>query len=189
MAASMPSRGPVRQVGAVDKVRNILALVIGRNAQRHRYTAKGVVRAFAYQPFRRHDPANVVGDRGGATVGRVRQDDCEFLAAISGRRILALDGIVQNPADKLKNLIAELVTVCIVEVLEMVEIRHDQGQGEATFERVPRRSINFLVETFPVGDAGQAVGQGVAPGIVQRLAKRIDLVGGFGHPPVQLFRS
>ncbi len=67
----------------------------------------------------------------------------------------------------------------VVEVLEMVDVDHGQGQGLARTGRFGAAPLQLLVESLAIGQIGKGVGAGVTAHLLEVLAQPVHLRSGF----------
>jgi hypothetical protein len=87
------------------------------------------------------------------------QDDRELLAAIPARDVLAGDVLFHGQGHEAQNLIARLVAVRVVELLEMIDVRHQQREPAAALDRVPDDLLERVVEVLAIVKRRQLINQ------------------------------
>ena len=113
---------------------------------------------------------------------RIMQHDEEFIPAIPAADILTPEAAQKAPRHRAQHLIPRLMAVQVIDLLEMIDIRHDEGNalppeacaGKALFRQNPKAA--------PVREARQHVGQGQVPVFVdepsvflQRIADELEV--------------
>ncbi|MEY9807654.1 hypothetical protein ABIF30_007261 [Bradyrhizobium elkanii] len=119
--------------------------------------------------------ADVVGDRQRLPQRRVGQHHGEFLAAIAGGDVLALDVLLQRLRHQPQHLIAGEMAVGVVERLEVVDVEHQERQRLAAGERGLHRHVDRAVEIFPVAEAGERIGQALGADRLEAVLQVADL--------------
>ena len=100
--------------------------------------------------------------RNGVRIG-TRQDQCE-LVATDARRVVAVPKDATEPlTERTDGGVARLVSVLVVDQLEVVEIDEDQGERPAVSHAARDRHVEEAVEGATVEEAGQGVMPGVVP--------------------------
>ena len=125
----------------------------------------------------RHLAGIVLGDLAGEHQG-------ELVAAEPGHQSV-VELLGEAVADAPQQLVADVVAEGVVDLLELVEVHHQQRHLLAGGRRLPHRAVQLLVEQAPVGQAGEPVVEGLAP---QRLGGGDgvgDVLEGDGHGPVR----
>jgi|MEHZ01.6.fsa_nt_MEHZ011633780.1_3 hypothetical protein len=117
-----------RLTRAFDESGNVFARVIRGNAERDGDGADIVIRPHFDQTIGGDEFPNIIGDGGCAAARRIGQDDRELLTTVSCGSVLAFERVKKCASDEPENLITELVSVGVVEILEMIEIRKDERQ-------------------------------------------------------------
>ena len=74
-------------------------------------------------------------------------------------------------ADDLEHLVTHLVPVAVVELLEVVDVGHDQGEGFSQCLCFLDCLAKANIEGTAIGNLGEAVGQTLFPDILQVIAK------------------
>jgi len=100
---------------------------------------------------------------------RCGQDQREFFPAISRCEILALHIALQNIGNQFQNLIPGLVSICVVEFFEKVDIRQGETQRLAIFHRLHRTLAQGRVEHLAICNSCQGVRHRLALNILQVL--------------------
>ena len=72
----------------------------------------------------------ILGDLFGALERRIRQDHHELVASVAALEVAAAEFGFHLCADRREHCVTTQVTVSIVDLLEIVEIEHDERQGE-----------------------------------------------------------
>ena len=99
-----------------------------------------------------------LGYQGGPLQVGLRKHDGELFAAIARCEI---GGTPRNAGEHARNpfqaLVAAQMPVAIVELLEMVDVRHDQRQWRAIPAAAAKLLVEHFIEAPAVAQAGQAV--------------------------------
>ena len=102
--------------------------------------------------------ARLFGKGGRALEVEARQQQGEFLAAVTGDEHSLLQGDQrQCLADRAQAGVAPDMAVTVVEQLEMIDIDHHQRERLAALGRSTPLALELAVEAAPVGQAGKAV--------------------------------
>ena len=119
---------------------------------------------------------------GDSTVGVAgRHDDCELLAAVAGRHIAGSERGRQRPADLAQHLVANLVSVRVVDVLEVVDVEQGEGHRLAGAERALDLPEERVVEGATVRQCGEAVDHGEPPHLLQQAGLAVGQRGVCGE--------
>ena len=86
--------------------------------------------------------AQPLGERLRALEGRLRQDDRELLAAVAREDLVAADALLDDARELLQHEVAREVAVDVVDLLEVVDVEHDERQ----IARVAARADDLLLE-------------------------------------------
>ncbi len=84
---------------------------------------------------------------------------------------------MKRASDQPQYLIAKLVSEGVIEIFEVIEVCKDKGEWLAVCAGVFGGRVELLIKTFTIGDACEAVGQGIPPGTFQRFAEVVYLSG------------
>ena len=104
--------------------------------------------------------ADFVGHLGGGVRVRLRQHQGEFFTAVTRRQVDVPDGKLQQLSDGLEHFVAGLVAVRVVDLLEVIEVDEEDGQGALEFEGADELVVEKVVEAGAVGQAGEGIGGG-----------------------------
>ena len=115
-----------------------------------------------------------------ALQARAGQHQHELFAAVAGGEFLAADAVPQHLRQRDEAFIAHRVPVGIVDVLEVVEVEQDEGEGRAVFLRVADAGPQFTEQRRPVVEAREGVELGTLDGFFD---------GGFGQADLLLQRA
>ena len=85
------------------------------------------------------------------------EDDGEFLASIPRDPVVNPDALAENLGHGLQGRIPGLVAVLGVESLEMVQVEHEQGKGDAETPELGNARGHFLIEIPAVEQPGQGI--------------------------------
>ena len=91
---------------------------------------------------------------------RLREENGELLSAYTSRYIGLSACTGNDPSQALDHFIPDRMTVCVVDLLEPVDIKQDDGQILSVPSREPERGLTQVVEGAAVVHAGQEVGAG-----------------------------
>ena len=91
----------------------------------------------------------------------LRQDHGEFLAAMAANIVAFAHAGPQDTADCLQRLVAGLVSVSIVDLLEMIEIHDEQRHADIGAPSLCQFLRNQRVVGPTVRQAGQGIGEGI----------------------------
>ena len=123
---------------------------------------------------RRQDPRDPLGhldDR--LEVRHPRQQDAELVSAEPGHGVLVAHDVAEPCSHLLQEQVAEVVSECVVHLLELVEVHNDDAyvsSGLPLAQRAPQ----------PLGEehAVRELGEDVVPGLVLDLAlSQLELLG------------
>ena len=91
----------------------------------------------------------------------VRQDDDELVPAVARNDVRVLRAVERNTAAaELDGLVALLVSVQLVDLPEMVEVHHDEGERLVLLPRLRHVAAQRILQEAPVVHAGELVGDG-----------------------------
>ena len=113
--------------------------------------------------------------RPGLDVG-VRQDHGEFVAADSKGAVAAPDGTQRDATHRREELIAEGVPLLVIDLLEVVHVHEQQGQGRAVSRGLLELAAEFLLEGAMVAQPGQAVEERVLAGLTVQVDQARPLI-------------
>jgi len=92
---------------------------------------------------------------------RLRQQECELIAADAEGRVRCAQGFLQRSRSQAQYLITAGMAVLVIDFLEAVQVEGNQTQRLA----IAARAIEFLVESFgeepAIVEAGQGIGNGI----------------------------
>jgi hypothetical protein len=100
-----------------------------------------------------------LGHRVGSQPIGLGQDHGELLAPVTTRRIGVTDRTPQLPSHALQDLVAEQMSVAIVESFECVEIEHEQGEPQGITMAPSHLESQCPGKVTPVVQSRQRVGQ------------------------------
>src|SRR5262249_21952488 len=103
-----------------------------------------------------------LGDGDSAVEVRLRQDNDEFLAAVTGEQLLLAHARLDAGRQLAEHEIAAEVAHLVVDRLEAVEVEHDDGQRPAVALRARQLPVEELQQITLVVDLGQSVDDGEA---------------------------
>ena len=89
-----------------------------------------------------------------------RQHDRDLLAAVTGHEIAFPGRLAQDPRRAAQHFVAGLMSVGIVELLEMIDVPQDQREGPVAAAEFVQAGCDLVVEGPPVRQTGQGVGAG-----------------------------
>ncbi len=93
---------------------------------------------------------------GGDSVHDAEYEHNEFVAAHPGDEVVVADAIDQAPGYETENFVADVVTVSVIDRLEVVEIDVEQGQRAPRFDE----RLQPFGQQIPIAQAGEAVVSG-----------------------------
>src|SRR5579872_5412613 len=120
--------------------------------------------------------ADAVGDMGGVVELGVRENDRKFLAAVARRGVSPLDVARKQFAEKLQHHVADRVAEPVIDLLEMVEIGHDQTHVGIIVLRLLYLLEEIGVEEAAVAERGQRVAHAKFVGLGEIGAQFGDLL-------------
>ena len=110
------------------------------------------------------------GSRGLPRSFLVPEDHGELVAADAGDQVMLAGALLHHRSGLLEDLIADLMAKLVVVVLEIVDIEHQERDGEMHLPGAIKDPLQEMTEVSPVVDAGQVVGdRHVLHGGVARL--------------------
>src|SRR5579859_3609394 len=112
----------------------------------------------------------------GVALIRFRHRDAKLVAAQPAARVSCADRPLQFLCEDPDGLIAHMVAICVVDVLEVVEVDHHQGQAALVSLSVRHRAVHRALELRPVGEAGQIVGAGFLRVLARAVERDRDLI-------------
>ena len=128
----------------------------GRDTQADRHDPRGRARVAGGHAL--DAQAQDLGDGGGAAGGRRRQNRRELLAAVARDEVArARQRLADLAGHAPQALVADLVAERVVEVLEVVDVDHDERERQPVAGRAPPLARQRLLEPAAVRDAGQRV--------------------------------
>ena len=119
-------------------------------------------------------PPDPLGELGPAGDVGARQDEDELLPAPAPSEVDVPDGLLQKHGELTQDCVARGMTVAVVDVLEPVEVGHDDCQGAAETLDTGELVFEGLLALAPVGETREAVDQrlpfhdSVQPCVVER---------------------
>ena len=124
-----------------------------------------------------HSLADLVSHAHGGIQRRTAQQHGEFLAAIAGGGVAALEVFGQAGGNQLQNLVAGLVAPAVIEFLEVINVAHQQRHRLVRFGHGGHGIAHSIVKRLAVGDVGQGIGKALFAHIGQLAAQLADLFG------------
>src|SRR4051812_5108677 len=95
------------------------------------------------------------------------QEDGEFFAAIAAYKIVLANVLTEQLGYLPQDFVSQKVSEFVIELLEMIDVDHQQRKPEAVAFGGGERFDDASLEATPVVDAGEAVGRGHGLGLVQ----------------------
>ena len=152
--------GVEARVGAVDEgVPGVAGLELG-HAERDRHPSEIFSGRALDERLGGDGGANMVRNHPRRLERRPGQDNRELFTAITAGDVLTLDVLLDRERDQAQHLVPGLVTISVVETLEMVDIGQDQGERPALAASLGDRALQRLIEMLAVGETRQLVGEG-----------------------------
>src|SRR5665213_1024274 len=108
---------------------------------------------------------------------RLRQNDCKFLASVTSYPIAALtDNTACAQCKFPQHLVADNVTILVIDILETVEVSHDDTQAVAIAPRTLGCLWKFIVQMAAIERADQCVDDGELPdSFICRPQRQLEL--------------
>src|SRR5512132_3522879 len=129
------------------------------NADRHRHPSQIFAGFTDYESQFTDSLANVFGQLARVATRRPRQYDGKLLATVADCGILPFDVLTESNRYHPENLITDLMPELVVELLEVIDVDQQQGQGFALFRGAARRFTQHAVEHLAIAETGQSVHQ------------------------------
>jgi len=111
--------------------------------------------------------------------GRTTQDDHEFLAAVTSDDRFVPGHVAQRQGERLEQIVAALVTVCVVDRLEVVEVGEEDADCGAGVALLFDRDGGRLDKPPAVEHACQGIQRGAFAILLQRILETALLVADF----------
>ena len=106
-----------------------------------------------------HQAPQTVGHVKGCVQRSLRQQHDELFASVTATDIVAALVAPDEQTQVLQNRVAPLVTVGIVDALEVIDVYHDQAQGPLVTPPAPPFHADAVEELAPVVEPGERVGR------------------------------
>ena len=90
------------------------------------------------------------------------QDDSEFFTAVTARYVVLTDGLFHDLTHHLEHSVTLVMSVGIIEFLEMISIEHDHSQRRASVTGALEFSFQCGVEVPSVEHIGESICNGQA---------------------------
>src|SRR5690606_5383578 len=87
----------------------------------------------------------------------MRQKDGELVAAPAGENVRLADILPDHISQVLQHAVTYNMAVVVIDLLEVVDVKHDQGKGAAIGFGVVQPFIQSIVELLAVIGAGQGI--------------------------------
>ena len=97
----------------------------------------------------------------GALAGRSREQDQELLAAPATGVVVDAEGAPKSLADTSQDLVSDVVSVGVVDLLEVVEVEEDDRELVALLLRRAQLVVEDLTEEAAVVEPGEGIGRGL----------------------------
>ncbi len=123
-----------------------------------------------------HDGANAIGDARGFFVRSFRQNESEFVAAVTRGGVDGAAMDAQDVREPIERVAADEMAVGVVDFLQAVEIQKENGKGSAVAIGALGFRFKNVEQVAIVGQAGEWVADGEVadlleqPGIVEESA-------------------
>ena len=85
--------------------------------------------------------------------GDVGDEDTEFIIAISSDDAFGTDFLFQYLCRVLKDHVTDRMTICVIDLLEVVKINHEKGKHDVSFRYV----LHVFDEVFLVDEVRQGI--------------------------------
>ena len=134
-----------------------------------------------------HDSADTVGDTLGFIVQSLRQNESEFVAAVTRGSVDGAAVNAQDVRESIERMAADEVPVGIIDFLQAIEIEQENGERPAVAIGALGFRFEDIEETAIVGKTGERVADGEMTnlleeaGIVEESAAESDGVTGDGE--------
>src|SRR5215467_3043837 len=149
--------------------------------KRRRAGACGKCRRFR---FASHFFVDAADDAAGDVRPRFREDDGEFVAAVTRRCVNGAAVIAENLSQAHQRPAAREVPVAVVDLFEAVHVEKDHAEGSLRAARTIEFRFDDAQQTAIVGKAGERVADGERPhlikepGLIEQRAEEHDQVAG-----------
>ena len=117
----------------------------------------------------RNTAANAFGDLGADLDRGAGKHRHQLLATIARRQIVPANVFLQDLGHQPKNLISDLMSETVVELLEVIDVDHQNAEWLAGLHRGNLRRTNKLLQRAPVGEPGEGIGVGMLLRQFQRV--------------------
>jgi hypothetical protein len=104
------------------------------------------------------------------------EDDDELVAAQPRQQLVVAQGAAQPRGERDQQLVADRVSPGVVDLFEIVEVEHADGDGSAAAPRLRECLRQALVERIAVGRSGQRIGAGLPQQRLLASVARGDVV-------------
>src|SRR5437016_14512059 len=98
--------------------------------------------------------AELVGALDSGVTPGFRQDDAELLAAVAGEALVPADAYAEKRCELAQDEVPGQVTVCVVDLLEMVDVEQDQRQRAAVAKAPGHFALDEVDQVAAVEDLG-----------------------------------
>ena len=162
-----------------------------RGAERRRHAQHAVVAVGQRQLERLDPPPDALGELVGALEVGLRQRDGHLLAAVAGGLVDVTRGLAQDAGDLAQHHVALQVAVGVVDLLEVVDVEHDQAELVVVAAGALDLRRHDLLEAAVVEQPGELVGDRLAGdrlvqvdvldrdrGLVGEVGEQLALAGG-----------
>src|ERR1043166_6940545 len=162
-------------VGAADQVHrgDILLADRGRDAARDGHVVELVLEL---ERRLADDGDDAFGEDQGAFDVRFGQDDGELLAAVAGEQLLLADAPLDAGGKLAEGEVAAEVAEVVVDVLELVDVDHDQREGALITGAASELAVEEFEEVALVEGLGQGIHDGEAVDFL--VVFRLDVAAG-----------
>ena len=111
--------------------------------------------------------ADPLGDRQGRPAVGAAQHQDELVAAVAGHEVLGPHGRYQDlPGEVTEDRVAGRVTDGVVDLLEVVDVAHDQGQGLLRLAGSLQLTLEIGFQLAMIRNAGHGIGGGQLLGLL-----------------------
>src|SRR5205814_2285986 len=112
---------------------------------------------------------------GGSRIGKIGHDDCKLVAAQPRYHVIAIQHVGNALCDGLKRPVARCVSEQIVDFLEPVEIKAQNGKPPPRRQRRFNLLIELLVESAAIGKPCECVVVSKKENVLLRLLARTKI--------------
>src|SRR5216683_1805381 len=136
-----------------------------RHADRHGHTQRSTARG-RRERRGRHRAPQLLGDLDRLLASDARQHHHELVAAVAGHHVHLADVPLERHGDAAQHRVADGVPVGVVDLLEQVQVHHQDGQLVAEPQAARQLLLEAREQVAAVGDAGERVRERQVAGLL-----------------------